>query len=60
MKEKENENEKDQNIKSSLIYESKNDNKAEDENIEELEDFLDDLLWVNQKLLPIVPISLYL
>ena len=37
-------NEKSENIKSSLIYESKKDAKADEDNIEELEDFLDDLL----------------
>ena len=36
--------EKSENIKSSLIYESKKDAKADEDNIEELEDFLDDLL----------------
>lgn len=37
-------NEKSENIKSSLIYESKKDAKTDEDNIEELEDFLDDLL----------------
>ena len=37
-------NEKSEEIKSSLVYESKKEVKADDDNIEELEDFLDDLL----------------